>query len=400
MNEQDSTFLLENFMNTTTDVIYFKDLQSRFVKINEACAQKHGLSSPEDIVGKSDFDFWDEVHARQAFEDEQRIIRTGQPLDSFEEREVWPDGHITWVSSTKMPLRDNEGNIIGTFGMSRDITRRKEADLRLRQYSEELRSITDSMEDDVEMAGMLQKNFITDRYPVFQQEGNDSIKFLHRMEKSQPVTGDYCDFFRISDTEVGIFICDVCGTGIRAALGTALIRGIIQELRPETSAPGKFMSRMNELLHPLLRAEGESLGVTACYMSLDLKTGRMKLANAGHPMPIRFEQEFSAGWISENTEAIGPALAIQAEAVYAVVEVSIDPGDTVIAFTDGLYSLKNRMDDEYGLKRLLDSAHSWAGEPLDEVFDGLEEDALVFSATGKYEDDVCIIGFKLEHLMA
>ncbi|MDZ8118091.1 SpoIIE family protein phosphatase [Pontiella agarivorans] len=399
LKEEEYGDLLENLMVNNTDVIYFKDLQSRFIKINEACAHKHGFLSADEIVGKTDFDLWSEEHARQAFEREQRIIATGIPQNSFEEREVWPDGRITWVSSTKMPLRDGEGNIIGTFGVSRDITLRKEAELRIRQYAEDLKNMTDELEEDVRMAGKLQKSFFTGGYPIFTNENGNCIEFMHRFVLNRQITGDYCAFFRISDTQAGIFICDINGSGIRAALGTALIRGLIQELSICADDPGKFLQRMNNLLRPLLTVEELSLGATACYMAVDLKSGLVRLANAGHPMPIYFRQEYSASWFSEENGIIGKPLALEPDVEYPVVERSIEPGDTVIAFTDGLYTVRNRMDDEYGLKRLLDSAHSWAGEPLEDVFDGLEGDVHAFAGTGKYTDDVCLIGFKLKQLL-
>jgi PAS domain S-box-containing protein len=125
--EAPGQFLLQTLMNHTPDFIYFKDGESRFIKISQALARQFGLSDPEQAVGKTDFDFFSEEHARQAYEDEQAIMRTGQPL-THEERETWPDRPDTWVSTTKMPLHDAAGNAVGTFGISRDITKRKRAE--------------------------------------------------------------------------------------------------------------------------------------------------------------------------------------------------------------------------------------------------------------------------------
>jgi two-component system, sensor histidine kinase and response regulator len=119
--------LLQTLMNHTPDFIYFKDAESRFIKISQALARQFGLGDPEQAVGKTDFDFFAGEHARQAFEDEQAIMWTGQPLIQ-EERETWVDRPDTWVSTTKVPLRDAAGNAVGTFGISRDITKRKRAE--------------------------------------------------------------------------------------------------------------------------------------------------------------------------------------------------------------------------------------------------------------------------------
>jgi two-component system, sensor histidine kinase and response regulator len=120
--------LFRALMDFLPDVIYFKDRQSRFVQINKAHAKSFGLSDPAQAIGKSDFDMFTTEHAQAAYDDEQEIIRTGRPLVGKEEKETWPDGRVTWVSTTKMPLHDSEGRVVGTFGVSRDITERKHAE--------------------------------------------------------------------------------------------------------------------------------------------------------------------------------------------------------------------------------------------------------------------------------
>src|SRR5262249_61926335 len=98
-----------------------------------AQARLFGLTDPAEAVGKTDYDFFTPEHAGQAFRDEQEVVRTGVPLVNQEEKETWPDGSVTWVSTTKMPLRDADGAIVGTFGVSRDITRRKHFEVELQQ---------------------------------------------------------------------------------------------------------------------------------------------------------------------------------------------------------------------------------------------------------------------------
>jgi two-component system, sensor histidine kinase and response regulator len=120
--------LLRILMDNVLDAIYFKDLESRFFCISRSMAVRFGLSDPAEAVGKTDFDYFNEEHARQAYQDEQEVIRTGRPLVGREEVEYWPDGRVTWASTTKLPLRDCSGTIIGTFGISRDITHRKRAE--------------------------------------------------------------------------------------------------------------------------------------------------------------------------------------------------------------------------------------------------------------------------------
>jgi diguanylate cyclase (GGDEF)-like protein/PAS domain S-box-containing protein len=132
---QDENFLLETLMDHVPESIYFKDLESRFTRINRYAAARFGLASPALAVGRSDFDFFTNEHAAQAFRDEQEIIRTGKPLVNFEEKETQAGGEDRWVSTTKLPLRDREGNIVGTFGISRDITERRKAEEELQRQA-------------------------------------------------------------------------------------------------------------------------------------------------------------------------------------------------------------------------------------------------------------------------
>ncbi len=133
--------LLRALMDTMPDHIYFKDLESRFIRVNKAEAAIFGISDPAQALGKTDFDFFTEEHARPAFEAEQEIIKTGQPTMGLEERETWPDGRETWVSTTKVPLYDKDGKITGTFGISRDITDHKLMQEELRKNEERFRKI-------------------------------------------------------------------------------------------------------------------------------------------------------------------------------------------------------------------------------------------------------------------
>src|SRR4051812_1002783 len=115
--------LVTEFLRTVPDHVYFKDRKSRFIAASASQAVALRCTSPAQYVGRTDFDFFNREHAERAFEDEQRIIRTGQPMIGKLENETWPDGRVTWVLTSKLPLRNAEGEIIGTFGVSKDVTK-------------------------------------------------------------------------------------------------------------------------------------------------------------------------------------------------------------------------------------------------------------------------------------
>ena len=123
--------LINSLLDNLPEHIYFKDIESRFIKISISLADVFGLKDPSEAVGKTDYDFFSAEHAQQAFENEKEIIRTGRTM-SIEEKETWHNNPDTWVLTTKMPLYGEKGEIIGTFGISKDITDRKIADESLR----------------------------------------------------------------------------------------------------------------------------------------------------------------------------------------------------------------------------------------------------------------------------
>jgi PAS domain S-box-containing protein len=118
--------LLTTLMDNLPYKFYFKDLDSRFIAVSRASAELHGRD-PAEMVGLTDHDLFSSEHAERSLADEREIIRTGKPIIDYEEKETWPDREDTWVSTTKMPWRDTQGNIIGTFGISHDITEKKHA---------------------------------------------------------------------------------------------------------------------------------------------------------------------------------------------------------------------------------------------------------------------------------
>jgi len=124
------------------DNIYFKDRESRFLRIGREMAKKFGLDDPKAAVGKTDFDFFNAEHAQPAYDDEQNIIRTGQGLIAKVEKEVWPDGRVTWGLTSKLPIRNAAGEIFGTCGITKDITALKVTEQRLSEARDAAESAT------------------------------------------------------------------------------------------------------------------------------------------------------------------------------------------------------------------------------------------------------------------
>jgi PAS domain S-box-containing protein len=121
---EDEKTCLRALLEHSSEFIYFKDRESRFRRCSQALCERFGVTQ-QAILGKTDFDFFDDSHARPAFEDEQQILRSGVALHGKVEREILNDGTEQWALTDKMPLRNKAGKIVGTFGVSKDITKLK-----------------------------------------------------------------------------------------------------------------------------------------------------------------------------------------------------------------------------------------------------------------------------------
>lgn len=403
-DKPNDTSLMKHLMNNIKDNIYFMDREGHIILINQAGARWLGFSSPEEVEGKTDLDIFTNEHGHAAFEDEQRIMNTGIPVLGKEEKETWADGRVTWVSTSKMPLRNEKGEIVGVFGISRDITAHKEAELCAAKYAEENQRFREELEDDLHMAAQLQKTFFPTSYPVF-QGGKDSdgglVRFYHHHHAGGMVGGDFCSIRKLSATEAGIFLCDMMGHGVRAALGTAIVRAMVEEISDKEKDPGRFLAHMNQVLMPILRQEDFFLYATACYMVLDISTGRVRLANAGHPMPICLDrQKGHAEWFVDDRAFAGSALAIHEDAEYGTTERTIHPGDTIFMYTDGIYEVSGTDEEEFGEGRLLAAAEQHMELDLHDLFPALLNEARWFAAEEAFDDDVCLVGFCLNDLLA
>jgi phosphoserine phosphatase RsbU/P len=392
------SFLLEN----TPDQVYFKDLQGHFLRASRAVAQYMDVANPLDLIGKTDFDFWSEQTAKEASKDEQRIIQTGQPMVGKVEKLIHADGRVTWDYTTKLPLKDSKGQIIGICGINKDFTKIKEMEdtlaeerNRLQETTAELEAKNAQLEADLRMAREVQMALLPRDFPTLSHIGSSgysALTFAHCYRPAEAVGGDFFDVFPLSPTRAGIFICDVMGHGLRAALVTAIIRTLLEELRPMMQNPGRFMSALNLQLRAILERVDEPFIATAFYLTVDTATKETQFANAGHPAPVRVRRnERIVEKILPEGEKPGPGLGLFDEVNYSTSHSAFEQNDCILLFTDGLYEVESPDGEQFGLDAVITSLQAHADLPAEKLFNALLAEACAFSQKQVFDDDVCIV---------
>ncbi|HUA39520.1 MAG TPA: SpoIIE family protein phosphatase [Candidatus Sulfopaludibacter sp.] len=393
-------FLLQALMDNVPDAIYFKDLRSRYLMINRAKARKHGLADPLEARGKSDADYFSEPHARQALADERQILRSGRPIENFEEVETWPDGGETWASTTKVPLRNQSGRLVGTFGISRDITKRKRAERALAESTRQLQEKTRQIEDELKMARELQLAMLPQKFPTVSggTPGREStLEFFTFFHPSGAVSGDFFDVVALSPASVGVFICDVMGHDVRAALVTGMMRALVEDLSASATDPGHLLSLINNALFGVFQQAGSTMFATAFYLVADLNTGQLRYASAAHPDPLQFNRaerkihSLAAGPGGRK----GPALGLFQEASFPTCRRTIKPGDIIMLFTDGLIEAEGANRKLFSREQLAGTIRKNIGRPTRKMLSRVLTEIRNFSGRKQFDDDVCLVAIEV-----
>jgi sigma-B regulation protein RsbU (phosphoserine phosphatase) len=252
-----------------------------------------------------------------------------------------------------------------------------------------------AMEKDLLMAREVQLAMLPPAHAPF-SAGGLTLRLAHRYQPAGSMSGDFYDVLRLSDDVAGILVCDVMGHGARSALVTAMVRAMLEELRPFAADPGVLLTRFNRNLGRILHQTGSLIFVTAAYAVINLGSRRLRYAQAGHPTPLCWDASARAvRKVACPDELAGPALGLIDTFTYTTVEEDFGPGDRLVLFTDGVTEAANPADEEFGAERLVKEVERCAALPLNDSVKALLNEVGKFCAGAPFRDDVCVIAAEL-----
>ena len=307
------------------------------------------------------------------------------------------DGQTFFAQASLAPNLNPDGAMTGIVISLVDVTPQRQAQQQLELYAGQLRQKNAEMEADLHMARDLQYAFLPSSYPRVESRApgrEGRLEFAHVYHPSGMVGGDFFDILSVSASQVLIFVADVMGHGARAALVVATIRGLLEQIAKDTQEPGEFMTRLNATYSKIFGSASDLLFATACCVRIDLETGTILHANAGHPLPMVMEADGTVAAAEVGKEALGPALGLFGDAKYVHVEAQMRPGTKLVFYTDGLTEARNGEQDEFEEDGLVKSLSAHREEALPAMLDSVVRDAVEFAGNPVFEDDVCILAVR------
>ncbi|HEY5743716.1 MAG TPA: SpoIIE family protein phosphatase, partial [Terrimicrobiaceae bacterium] len=326
-----------------------------------------------------------------------------EPLVRGADEAIDSAGNRVWMSVTKMPLRDEGGRLLGLVSATHDITARKNAEEQLARYAEKLREKNAEFEEDLETARELQHALLPQQYPCFPSSASpetSALQFQHFFRSCSGLGGDFFHVYQISDSIAGVFVSDVMGHGVRAALVAAILRTLVEDARALATEPARFLEELNRGISAILKNTQLPIFVSACYLVVDLTTGELQYASAGHPTPVwvhRMQRKVEP--LPRPSSKFDPVLGIFRDVQYQQCSIKLCAGDTILLFTDGLFEVRGTDAQFFDESGVLTCARQRVDLCANEICKEIVEEVRQFAAEKEFADDVCLIAMEIDHLL-
>jgi sigma-B regulation protein RsbU (phosphoserine phosphatase) len=275
---------------------------------------------------------------------------------------------------------------------------RRKTKAQLERLVEELRIRNEQLDADVRLAREVQLAMLPRQFPSLPPSappGEGALRFANLYRPCRTVGGDFFAVFTLGDSMAGLFICDVMGHGMRSALVTAILRGLLEELRPCANDPGRLLSELNRALVSVLRLPNQLIFASALYLTVDTRTARLTLANAGHPCPLLVRATPRQVIPLRATDlAFGPALGIGPHQAYGAHSWPLERGDRLLLITDGLSEAADPAGVEFGDQRLQDTVLRTSPSPLADWPSLILAGAEAHAGATEFDDDICLVAME------
>ncbi len=385
--------LLQTMIEILPCRIFVKDRDGRITLTNEAYRRALGLNDSTSVEGKRLGDLVEDERTGPYGADDRLVIDKGTEILNREDFDASPLGDKRWMLLSKVPLRDGEGEVQGLVGMAADITAQKEAEARAIRVQHQLEEKNRQVEAELALARELQTELMTSSLVSVREQldstGALAPRIAFHYEASVHLAGDFFQLIPITRRRFGMLLCDVMGHGVKAALVTTLIRGLITDVKADELSPEKMLARLNERLCTLLDRPPLPRFVTALYAVVDLDESRITVSSAGHAWPL-FRESGKATGAMCSLEC-GPALGLIRGAAYMPEHRSFDAGDRILFYTDGWTEESDAEGDEFGSERLCSVLDEHAAATPDVTLSQAAHEVRRFAGKPSFSDDLCAV---------
>lgn len=388
--------LLETLINVLPCRLFVRDREHRFRLINEEYRRNLNLLSSEEIIGRRFEEFVRNERQERIVEEDEEVMEKGKSILRRVEFDTSPVEEGRWLSVSKVPLRSSDGTIEGVVGVSFDITAQKEAEARAKAFGKALQHKNQQMESELALARKLQTTLATFRFPdQIDLTPHGRLEAAYLYEPSEHLAGDFFHIFQIDEHRVGAFICDVMGHGVRSALVTAVVRGLLEEKRAACVEPAKVFAEINTVLHRLAEDPDFPRFVTASFALFDLAEQTVEVVCAGHPPLLGLSRHDGVLEAHPLSQARDPALGLVADYPYHSQRSPVGDDRLFLLYTDGILEERNAADHEFGregLEGCLEDTESLsARQVIKLVRNRLERHC----GRRDFNDDVCAVAISL-----
>ena len=258
--------------------------------------------------------------------------------------------------------------------------------------------------EELKMARELQMAMLPQEFPQFlnggRLPGGSALEFFSFYHPTGAVSGDFFNVTALSDTTVGVFICDVMGHDVRAALVTAMLRALVEDISAKNAEPGQLLTELNRALFKVFRQAGTTMFATGLYLVADVATGLLSYANAAHPHPLRLQRPGGTVEVLGHDTGTkkGAALGLFKDAIYPTCTRSLRLDDLLVLYTDGLIEEESPSGEIFSRERLSETISNLHALPPKELLAKALNEIRLFAGHQDLSDDICLLGIEITQL--